>query len=378
MDRLADLRRLLSEAGYGFVEPAILHPADLFLEVAGEDIRRRVFTTEGADGKTLCLRPDFTLPVCAMHLAGDNARRPASYAYLGPVFRKRAGDEPDEFLQAGIEAIGDHAVPSAEADASVFALASKAVTLTGVETQDIRLGDVSLFEHVLDSLKLSETPRRLVRRAFGNNEDLSRALDRLRGEGSDAGAGQGDGTRTGGALAQFFDQAGQDNAEQVISELFELAGLAHTGGRPVSDIARRFVEQATLAGGKAVSAEQLVLLERFLTISGTPEQAADALEELGKAGTLDLSQPVAAFRKRMDAMAKAGLDLKSMTFSTDFGRRLSYYTGFIFEIYKAGDTSAPVAGGGRYDALLRLMGAPGDVPAVGFSLWLDRLDMEGS
>lgn len=372
MMRLADLRTLLADAGYQFVDPAILHPADLFLDVAGEDIRRRIFTTQGINGKPMCLRPDFTLPVCARHLAEGDAHRPASYAYLGPVFRKRAGDEADEFLQAGIEAIGDHAVPSADADAAVFALAAKSVRLAGVTDQAIRLGDVSLFEHMLDSLKLSDVPRRLIRRAFGDHDALTRALDRLRGHDDKAQ------DVSGGALARIVDDAGQDEAEQVISDLFDLAGLAHTGGRPVADIARRFVEQATLAGGRAISAEQLSLLERFLTISGTPEAAADALEELGKSGSLDLSAPVSAFRRRMEAMAKAGLDLSCMMFSTDFGRRLNYYTGFIFEIYRSDDLSVPVAGGGRYDALLRRMGASDDVPAVGFSLWLDRLDLEGT
>ncbi|MEH0071533.1 ATP phosphoribosyltransferase regulatory subunit [Pannonibacter sp. Pt2-lr] len=63
-----------------------------------------------------------------------------------------------------------------------------------------------------------------------------------------------------------------------------------------------------------------------------------------------------------------------MQFAADFGRRLDYYTGFVFEMTAAGhDLPGQIVGGGRYDKLLRLLGAPHEVPAVGFSLWLDRL-----
>jgi len=51
------------------------------------------------------------------------------------------------------------------------------------------------------------------------------------------------------------------------------------------------------------------------------------------------------------------------------GRGFEYYTGVMFQILGAGE---PVAGGGRYDALIPLMGGP-DIPASGFALYLDHL-----
>jgi histidyl-tRNA synthetase len=51
------------------------------------------------------------------------------------------------------------------------------------------------------------------------------------------------------------------------------------------------------------------------------------------------------------------------------GRGFEYYTGLIFELYKDG---RKLGGGGRYDALIPLMGG-GDVPASGFALYLDHL-----
>jgi histidyl-tRNA synthetase len=51
------------------------------------------------------------------------------------------------------------------------------------------------------------------------------------------------------------------------------------------------------------------------------------------------------------------------------GRGFEYYTGVIFQIFKGKEK---IGGGGRYDALIPLMGGR-DTPASGFALYLDRL-----
>jgi histidyl-tRNA synthetase len=51
------------------------------------------------------------------------------------------------------------------------------------------------------------------------------------------------------------------------------------------------------------------------------------------------------------------------------GRGFEYYTGVIFQLFK---DEEKIGGGGRYDALIPLMGGK-DTPASGFALYLDRL-----
>src|ERR1700723_155645 len=92
-------------AGYTQMEPPVLQPAEPFLDLSGEDIRRRMFLTTDPDGHELCLRPDLTIPVSRDYLASPAAGKPAGFCYLGPVFRHR-DNEPSEFLQAGIESFG--------------------------------------------------------------------------------------------------------------------------------------------------------------------------------------------------------------------------------------------------------------------------------
>src|SRR6516162_10379042 len=56
-------------AGYTRVAPAMLQPAEPFLDLSGEDIRRRMYLTTAPDGDEFCLRPDLTIPVSRDYLA---------------------------------------------------------------------------------------------------------------------------------------------------------------------------------------------------------------------------------------------------------------------------------------------------------------------
>src|SRR5262245_41476493 len=80
-------------AGYARVAPAVLQPAEPFLDLSGEDIRKRMFLTTDPQGRELCLRPDLTIPVSRDYLASPRAGRPEGFCYLGQVFRHRS-DEP--------------------------------------------------------------------------------------------------------------------------------------------------------------------------------------------------------------------------------------------------------------------------------------------
>ncbi len=101
---LSSLRAALDAREAELVEIPLIQPADPFLDMAGEDLRRRIFLTENENGDSLCLRPEFTIPVCRNHIE-LNAATPKRYAYLGEVFRQRR-DGAAEFLQAGIEDLG--------------------------------------------------------------------------------------------------------------------------------------------------------------------------------------------------------------------------------------------------------------------------------
>ncbi|MEP0508362.1 MAG: ATP phosphoribosyltransferase regulatory subunit, partial [Aurantimonas coralicida] len=87
---------------------------------------------------------------------------------------------------------------------------------------------------------------------------------------------------------------------------------------------------------------------------------------------LDLGRALTFFETRNLALRAAGVDLAAVRYRAAFGRPIDYYTGLVFEARRKG-SDEPLAGGGRYDRLLSILGAERPVPAVGFSLWLDRI-----
>ena len=117
----ADIETILAQLGAERLDVPVLQPADPFLDTAGEELRRRIFLSESETGETLCLRPEFTIPVCLHHLesAETGQRR---YGYVGTAFRQRRVGG-NEFLQAGIEDIGDTDGAAADARSLADALA---------------------------------------------------------------------------------------------------------------------------------------------------------------------------------------------------------------------------------------------------------------
>ena len=357
MNDYATLRALLSNAGYGFVEPPVVHPASVFVELAGEELRRRLYLTSADGGEELALRPDYTIPVCLHHLATGAAKRKANYAYLGPVFRMRPG-ESGEFRQAGIESLGR--TDRVAADADVLKLAFAVADLLGVKKPKVRIGDSALFAALLDGLDLSEPWRRRLARGFGDAERLKGFMAKANGK------------RKASPARSELEGADVAQVTAAVEEHFAATGLGEVGGRTAEEIAARFVDKAALAEG--IPRKAAAMLSAFLAVEGTPARSLAGLRSLAKREKIDLGKALDRFEKRAEAFAGHGIDLDRLTFAADFGRRLDYYTGFVFEFQGLKGNDEPIIGGGRYDRMAALItGSREAVPAVGFSVWLDRI-----
>jgi ATP phosphoribosyltransferase regulatory subunit len=351
-----------AQAGYGRAEPDILQPAEPFLDLSGEDIRKSLYLTTDASGEELCLRPDLTIPVARDYLASDRAGQPAGFSYLGPVFRHRGG-RPSEFLQAGIESFGRQ--DRAAADAEMLALALEATRAFGLTEVEIRTGDVALFNALIDALELYPVWRRRLVKDFNRKVSLTDDIERLT-LATAPGRNEYE-----GVLAAL---AGSDRkaALALVTDLMSIAGTTNVGGRTVAEIADRFLEQSTLKSG-ALPRDALATIKRFLAIAGDPDDAVAQLRALADDTKLNLSAAIDQFESRVGFMAARGIDTGTTRFSTSFGRGLDYYTGFEFELHAKGNGVEPLVAGGRYDGLMTQLGAKSPIPAVGFSVWVETL-----
>jgi ATP phosphoribosyltransferase regulatory subunit len=356
-------------AGYGRVTPAILQPAEPFLDLSGEDIRRRMYLTTEPGGAEFCLRPDLTIPVSRDYLASPAAGKPAGFCYLGPVFRHRS-DAGAEFLQAGIESFGRP--DKAAADAEMLFLGLEATASYGLAMPDIRTGDVALFAALIAGLDLPPAWKRRLVKDFNRKANLAQDLDRLVLGGNNARP------EYQGVLAAL---AGSDpkGARALVTDLLSIAGINAVGGRSVAEIAERFLEQSALGASAKLPREVRGIIERFLGVAGDPDEAAAALRILaGEAGMTDALAPTLdLFETRNGFLAARGIDLKRVQFSTGFGRGFDYYTGFVFELTDPARTGEPLVAGGRYDGLLARLGSAEATPAVGFAVWIERLAAYG-
>jgi ATP phosphoribosyltransferase regulatory subunit len=354
-------------AGYVRIEPPTLQPAEPFLDLSGEDIRRRMFLTADPHGHELCLRPDLTIPVSLDYLQSPAAGTAAGFCYLGSVFRHREGAAA-ELLQAGIESFGR--TDKAAADAEMLALGLEATTQYGLAAPEIRMGDVGLFAGFVAALDLAPAWKRRLVKDFNRKKLLAQDLDQLTLTAANGAP------EYRGVLAAL---TGSDPkaAHHLVTDLLSIAGIAAVGGRSVAEIADRFLEQSALNAPTRLPRETRALIERFLSLKGDPDEAAGELRALADEAKIPLGPALDLFETRTGFLLARGVNVRAIEFSTAFGRGFDYYTGFVFELHDEAKPSphgkSPLVAGGRYDGLLTRLGAKTAIPAVGFAASIEEL-----
>lgn len=364
------LTSLLKMRGFEAVESAVMQPLDPFLQLSGEDVRRRMFVTADPTGREFCLRPDFTIPVALHH--GETGAATGKYYYYGPIFRFRPSEEGQfEHLQGGAEWFGE---PDTEkADVEVIGLALESLLVFSVRAWSFRMGDIALWATVLDNLDLSPAWRRRIWRELGR----SGGMDALLSAEGEASSPAGD---VAPALAKLLGHADPIAAASAIEEILNLAGIERTGARSAGDIAERFLEKAEQEGPAVLPDDVRTALVRIYGITGSPRTTVDALDSAARDAGIGIgcADAIESLARRSDAMAEIGFDLDAFTFDMGFVRPFDYYTGMVFDVYVQGRADAgKLVGGGRYDKLLSFLGAGGtekNVPAIGYSIWIDRLE----
>jgi ATP phosphoribosyltransferase regulatory subunit len=367
----ARLMAVFTRAGCEAVAPAVIQPADIFLDVIGEDLRARTYVFSDPEGHELCLRPDLTVPTCRLYLARQpSAGSAARFCYNGPAFRYQpAGADaahPNEFRQAGIELFS--APDAEEAEIEVLSLVLAAIRDAGLQQLSVRLGDLGLFHALLGDLAMPDRGRARLRAQFWRPEAFRTDLARL----SERPAGPLKGLPV--ELARRLDAADRTASKARVAAYLEENGIELIGARSLAEITESLLATAEDARSKPIPDRSRRLIEDYLKIRGPLPAALVALEKLLAGVGQRTTRVMAAFANRVRLMKGAGLDPAAMQFSAEFGRSLEYYTGFVFEIVspRLGELS-PIAGGGRYDDLMTAVGAPRPVPAVGSAIHTERL-----
>ena len=333
------LRDLFEAQGAQVVETDILQPAETLLDLYGEDIRARAYVTQDGQRGEMMLRPDFTVPVVQWHM--ETNAEPARYTYSGKVFRMQEEDahRPNEFVQVGYE-VFDGKEP-AQADAEVFALVSRA--LSGL-TLRASTGDLGILMAAVRGLDTTDARKAALLRHIWRPRRFRALLDKF-----------------GGRVKPDEARVKLLKADDPFAKISAIHGM-----RGRDEIEARLEKLREDAAAAPISRDQITLLDEILNLRETCPNVLSNLRDI--AVDLPTIQPVVArFAERLDALSAAGIDVDALEFEGSFGRTsLEYYDGFVFGFYADSRPDLPpVATGGRYDALTRVLGQGRAVPAVG-------------
>ena len=339
----AEADRLMAafrDAGAVPVETDILQPAEVLLDLYGEDIRARAYVTADPLRGEMMLRPDFTVPVVQMHMA--EGAEPARYAYMGEVFRKQEHltDRKSEYFQVGYE-VFDRDNP-ALADAEVFALFAGLLTPLNLRAAT---GDIGILMAAVRGLKTLESRKSALLRHIWRPRRFSQLLNRF--------GGRVPAPETRARLLETLGQGGRPAPAPLV------------GLRTEAEIDARLAALQEDAAAPPIAAEEVARLNDLLNLSAKSPAALTHLRDMAR----DMPAILPAtdrMEARLEALAAKGVDVDSLDFEASHGRTtLEYYDGFVFSFHGPDPDLPPIASGGRYDALTQVLGQGRSIPAVG-------------
>ncbi len=341
--RLMDFFRA---AGAVPTEADILQPAQTLLDLYGEDIRARAYVTQDPLKGEMMLRPDFTVPVVLAHLESgcDGAR----YTYAGEVFRQQeeGAGRASEYIQVGYELFS--ADDPAAADAEVFALFQQVLLPLGLRAAT---GDIGILMAAVQGLATSAPRKAALLRHIWRPHRFRALIERYSGRAP-----------VPSARACLLEEMA---AGRKADDLIAAAGTL-IGQRGADEIRERIAALVADAAEPPLSEGESALLDEILELRETLPMVLERLRDL-EVDMPALGPAVARFAARIEALDAAGVDVDELAFEGSYGRStMEYYDGFIFGFYApAVPDRAPVASGGRYDALTRALGKGREHPAVG-------------
>ena len=328
--------------GFSLLEPDVLLDSEYIIQRSGEIFKRSMLTFENKDGKLMCLRPDLTVASCIKYL---EKKTNSKIYYSGQAYR-RNNKKNSELIneQLGVEILGSK--NQLRDDYKVIQTILNSAIKIKRKKIKIKVGDISLFKRLVNSLEMPERWKLRLIRHFWRPKYFDELLKRLE-KNSD------------------IDSVEFDTDKRRFYEMKEMGQNKLIAGRSISEILKRFEKKIkdprSFKGRKKV----VKIIKSFLKISCKLPNIEKTLLKFVKKN--NLNQNIFKELKSIQNLKKLKQEIY---FSTNFGRDIEYYTGIVFEVFSG---SKEIARGGRYDDLLKSLGAKKSIPAVGAAINLNNI-----
>ena len=323
-------------------EPDVLLDTDYIIERSGEKFRNSMFSFEREDGKTMCLRPDLTVASCIRFLQKKSSSK---IYYSGQAYR-RSKNKRSNFIndQLGIEILGSK--NQIQDDFKVISTILSSARKIKSKKIKVKVGDISLFKSLINALDMPERWKLRLIRHFWRPIYFEELLKRLE-KNTD------------------IDAVTFDIDKKRFYEMKKMEQDKVVAGRSISEILKRFDKKIkdprSFSDGKQI----VKIIKSFLKIDCKLSKLDEQLLDFANKNNL---------KKNIFLDFKSIRNLKKLreniNFVTNFGREVEYYTGMVFEIFSA---KKEIARGGRYDNLLKSLGAKKNIPAVGAAINLKNI-----
>jgi ATP phosphoribosyltransferase regulatory subunit len=328
--------------GFVLSEPDVLLDSEYIIQRSGENFRRSMLTFENEDGKTMCLRPDLTVASCIKFL---EKKSKSKIYYSGQAYRrinKKGSDLVND--QLGIEILGSK--NQLKDDFKVIKTILNSTKQIKSKKIQIKVGDISLFKRLINSLDMPERWKLRLIRHFWRPKYFEELLIRLE-KNSD------------------IDSVTFDTDKKRFYEMKKMKQEKVVAGRTILEILKRFDKKIKDPRSFNEGKKIVKIIKSFLKINCKLSNLDEKLLDFVKKN--NLKKNIFKEFKSIQNLKKLNEDI---TFITNFGRDIEYYTGIVFEIFSG---KKEIARGGRYDDLLKSLGAKKNVPAVGAAINLNNI-----
>jgi len=328
--------------GFVLSEPDVLLDSEYIIQRSGENFRRSMLAFENEDGKVMCLRPDLTVASCIKYL---EKKSKSKIYYSGKAYRrnnKKGSDLVND--QLGIEILGSK--NQLQDDYKVIKTILNSAEKIKSKKIQIKVGDVSLFKKLINSLDMPERWKFRLIRHFWRPKYFEELLKRLE-KNSD------------------IDSVTFDTDKKRFYEMKKMEQNKNIAGRTINEILKRFDKKIKDPRLFSEGKEIVKIIRSFLKINCKLSQLNEQL--LNFVTKNNLEKDIFKEFRSIKNLNKLNSEVK---FITNFGRDIEYYTGIVFEIFSG---KKEIARGGRYDDLLKSLGAKKNIPAVGAAINLNNI-----
>ena len=328
--------------GFVLSEPDVLLDSEYIIQRSGENFRRSILAFENEDGKVMCLRPDLTVASCIKFL---EKKSKSKIYYSGQAYRrinKKGVDLIND--QLGIEILGSK--NQLKDDFKVIKTILNSAKKIKSKKIKIKVGDISLFKKLINSLEMPERWKLRLIRHFWRPKYFEELLKRLE-KNSD------------------IDSVTFDTDKKRFFEMKKMKQEKVVAGRSINEILKRFDKKIKDPRSFDEGKKIVKIIRSFLKINCQLLKLDEKILDFTKKNNL---------KKNIFKEFKSIQNLKKLNqeviFITNFGRDIEYYTGIVFEIFSG---TKEIARGGRYDDLLKSLGAKKNIPAVGAAINLNNI-----